>query len=98
MTPYTNLTCDSPGRQGTTGTRAPQNRSIGFTHLGPSGWVTTSAYSASGAECIVLTLAVALTLRGCGCRVSRWLAAASAGFLCLYAARPVIALTFLMAA
>ena len=27
-------------------TRAPQNRVIGFTHLRPSGWVTTSAYSA----------------------------------------------------
>ena len=49
MTPYTNLTCDSPSRQGTTETRAPQNRLIGFTHLGPSGWVTTSAYSARSA-------------------------------------------------
>ena len=35
------LTCDSPSRQGTTKTRAPQNRLISFTHLGPSGWVTT---------------------------------------------------------
>jgi hypothetical protein len=30
MTPYTNLTCDSPSRQGTTETRAPQNKLFGL--------------------------------------------------------------------
>src|SRR6266567_8685861 len=43
--------------------------------------IPSHTYSAFGAECIALTHAVALTLRGCRCRGSRLLTAGRRGWL-----------------